>query len=153
MEQHRCLASVRRLQSLNIYTRIMAPRYRQQKLESLPKGDYSHINNFGKCPEPPLANGFHKAQESSKRNRNKKSELYEGIFNEFSTPNGHLLQYDLTAPNDQWVITQLDSDSLGRQFDDWTLFHYGKSFKQPNGFKQIKKLNSDRKYQSSPTIP
>ena len=37
----------------------------------------------------------------------------------FQVPGGELVEYDLTAPKNRWVITKIDGQPVRRKFDRW----------------------------------
>ena len=40
----------------------------------------------------------------------------------FIHPNGNLIEYDLDAPKDQWVINNVNKKTVNRNFDQWAFF-------------------------------
>ena len=40
----------------------------------------------------------------------------------FIHPNGNLIEYDLDAPKDQWVINNVNKKTVNRNFDQWLFF-------------------------------
>ncbi len=44
------------------------------------------------------------------------------LFKRFKHPNGNLIEYDLDAPKDRWVITSINNNSVNRVFGKWPFF-------------------------------
>ena len=44
------------------------------------------------------------------------------LFKQFKHPNGNLIEYDLDAPKDRWVITSINNKPVNRVFDRWPFF-------------------------------
>ena len=42
------------------------------------------------------------------------------LIHSFQTPAGDLIEYELTAPKNRWVITQINNQPVDRKFDRWS---------------------------------
>jgi len=43
-------------------------------------------------------------------------------YKQFKHPNGNLIEYDLDAPRDIWVIHKINGKGVDRKFDQWPFF-------------------------------
>lgn len=57
------------------------------------------------------------------RNLEKANPDMERLKTHFQFPGGSLIEYDVKAPKNKWVITQVDKSNIDREFDNWPLIN------------------------------